>query len=519
MEQQEEKTETKGASLLVRLDSISVYFTKGSLPALCDTNCSIHRGECIALVGPSGGGKTTFLRLLEGSVQPSSGSIEGAIRSSLIYQDLRLVPEHSVLRNVCYGSPSEFSVKDLFLGLPNDLKGRAMKLIREVGLEAYAHTPVAQLSGGQKQRVAIARALCAEPDLLLADEPTAALDQEKGTRILDLLAKLQKEYGFALVLAAHHLFDSSLKFERRFTMEEGKLKEQYGEIDQAKENEGSTIQPLASDDQDRILDENVQRKGLQRKLLISAAIVAAIAISAWQLNPSGLIIGSAGERVVDLIEKSIPDNMEALKSLPWSTLFSSLLETIYMAVLGTAIGIIASLPLSILAARQAANKTIRYPVRFLLNALRTIPSIFLALIFVSIVGLGPVAGVLALGAYSVGYLTKFFYEAIENADDRPALAIQALGAGKLKAFLCAILPAARASIVGSCLFVFEYNVRSASILGVVGAGGIGQDLMYHFEWREFDAAFAGLAMILVVVIALDLISQWWRRSLTKQRGS
>ncbi len=94
-------------------------------------------------------------------------------------------------------------------------------------------------------------------------------------------------------------------------------------------------------------------------------------------------------------------------------------------------------------------------------------------------------------------------------------------------FTQAVFPAARPVLVAACLFVFEYNIRSASILGVVGAGGIGvvgaggigQDLMYYIEWREFPAAAAGLAMILVVVIALDSFSEWWRRRLVKDRGT
>src|SRR5690606_6191463 len=113
-----------------------------------------------------------------------------------------------------------------------------------------------------------------------------------------------------------------------------------------------------------------------------------------------------------------------------------------------------------------------------LNVVRTVPSIFWALVFVAMVGLGPTSGVLALAAYSTGYLTKMYYEALEDADAKAAMALRALGASRLQAFTQASLVASRPSLLAATFFVFEYNVRGASILGVVGAGGIGQHLMY-----------------------------------------
>ena len=175
--------------------------------------------------------------------------------------------------------------------------------------------------------------------------------------------------------------------------------------------------------------------------------------------------------------------------------------------------------MAVMASRQTSPGPIRVPARLLLNLVRTVPSIFWGLIFVAFVGLGPVAGVFALAAYSVGDLTKFFCEGLEDIDARAGAALRALGATRLQVFTQAVFPAARSVLVAACLFVFEYNIRSASILGVVRAGGIGQDLMYYIEWREFPAAAAGLAMILVVVIALDSFSEWWRRRLVKDRGT
>ena len=189
-----------------------------------------------------------------------------------------------------------------------------------------------------------------------------------------------------------------------------------------------------------------------------------------------------------------------------------------MALLGTVIGIALSFPFGVLAARELGPPKLRPFVRFLLNTVRTVPSIFWALVFVAMLGLGPVSGVFALAAYSTGYLTKFFYEGLEDVDPRAALALKALGASRTQSFLLAIFPAARPVLTGSCFFMFEYNIRAASILGIVGAGGIGQDLMYYIEWRQFPSAAAGLLLLLVIVVGLDTISERLRKQLAAQRG-
>jgi phosphonate transport system permease protein len=201
---------------------------------------------------------------------------------------------------------------------------------------------------------------------------------------------------------------------------------------------------------------------------------------------NGAVFSGAASALGAFARGVVPHSMEAVSALPWERLLQSLLQTLQMAVCGTVLGIIVSLPLGIMAAQPImAPSWLRLPVRLLLNAIRTLPSLIWALIFVAMVGLGPVSGVLALSAYSMGYLTKFFYEDLESIDTRPAMAVRALGATRLQTFFLAILPAAMPMLLGSCFFMFEYNIRAASVLGVVGAGGIGQDLMYYIEWRQF----------------------------------
>jgi phosphonate transport system permease protein len=250
-------------------------------------------------------------------------------------------------------------------------------------------------------------------------------------------------------------------------------------------------------------------------------VVVAVGLLGWALaaiDVRPLFQSEALNGMIQFAKELLPASLAEARALPWARLFASLLETIQMALIGTFAGIVLSLPLAILASRQSSPAGIRHAVRFGLNVIRTVPSIIWALVFVAAVGLGPLSGICALAIYSVGYLTKFFYEALENADDRPALALCALGATRLQSFMTAMLPASKPALIGACLFVFEYNIRSASVLGVVGAGGIGADLMYYIEWRNFPAAMAGLLLILVVVVALDGLSGLWRRRVGAQRG-
>lgn len=515
--------------------------------SLAAASLSIRSGDRIALTGASGGGKTTLLRVLEGSLTPATGAIRRNGRVALIYQDLRLVAERTVLENICSGAFGELGPFGGLIRFPRHVRTRAEELQRDLGLARLSGRKVGSLSGGQRQRVAIARALIAHPRALLADEPLASLDRPNARRTLDLLACLQKKYGFALVLSTHAPDLIPGFFTRRLVVTDGHLAETPpDEIEEpivmrpeicipmpATESlEGTRLRaddPAAEDllaggmpapgAQDRSLAPESPWSRTARRALATAVLLALLAWSVRALEMRGASFSGAFSGLAAFLASLIPASWGDAAQLPYARLAKSLLQTLQMALLGTAFGLVVSLPLAIVAARQMSPRWVRAPVRLFLNGIRTIPAIFWALLFVAFVGLGPVAGVFALAAYSMGYLTKFFYEALEDTDARPASALHALGASRVQAFAAAILPAARPALLGACLFVFEYNIRSASVLGVVGAGGIGQDLMYYIEWRQFPAAATGLLMILAVVVVLDTLSHYWRRRLTRQRGT
>lgn len=520
--------EVRPAQPLLSARGLSVRYPRCTECSLDEVTLGVSEGERVALVGPSGGGKTTLLRALEGSVKPTAGEVTREGRAVLVYQDLRLVAEQSVLANICSGAFGEIGYFSGIFAFPKEICRRAKELLNDLGLGRLADRKVGSLSGGQRQRVAIARALCSRPRVLLADEPLASLDPRNARRTLELLACLQKKYNFALVISTHHPNLLPGFFTRYLAVHDGKVDaaseayiqnhHTFQRIDACIPSFEPEMTPAEDVPQDRSIHKNPKIARRVRRSIIGVIILAALVWSVTALQLRGSSFAGALGGLLTFLKGTIPASWAQVFELPWGRFTQSLLQTIQMAVVGTFIGIVVSLPLSVLAARQTGPRYLRGAVRLLLNAIRTVPSIYWALLFIACVGLGPIAGVFALGCYSIGYLTKFFYEALEDVDAKPASALRALGGSPLQTFLWAVFPAARPALIGSCLFVLEYNVRGASVLGVVGAGGIGQDLMYYFEWRQFPEAAAGLLMILVVVIGLDALSQWWRRHLTRQRG-
>jgi phosphonate transport system permease protein len=204
----------------------------------------------------------------------------------------------------------------------------------------------------------------------------------------------------------------------------------------------------------------------------------------------------------------------------WSILdrtLEGLLETVQIALVSTLLSIVISIMLSIGAARTIAPLWLLWPTRMLLNLIRTIPSLLWALLAVVIVGSNPLAGVIALTFYSVGYLAKFFSETFEAANTDAQQALRSLGASPLQAFQYGLWPNARPIIWSHCLWMLEYNVRSASIIGYVGAGGIGLHLKLYAEsadsWNKFSLV---LLCILVIVTVLDFTGEKIRQSIREK---
>ncbi|HXG85639.1 MAG TPA: phosphonate ABC transporter, permease protein PhnE [Pyrinomonadaceae bacterium] len=202
----------------------------------------------------------------------------------------------------------------------------------------------------------------------------------------------------------------------------------------------------------------------------------------------------------------------------WSAapqILDALGETVQIAVMATFFAVILALPLAIAGAQNIAPRWLNLVTRMILNAVRTLPSLIWALLAVAVVGPNSLAGVIGLTFYSLGYLGKFFSDAFESVDTEISDGLRRIGADRIQAFQYGLLPQVKPLILSHALWMLEYNIRSAAIIGYVGAGGIGL-LLHTFQeygqWQKFSTV---LIFILALVTALDFFGEWLRGKLTK----
>ncbi|MBC8100232.1 MAG: phosphonate ABC transporter, permease protein PhnE [Armatimonadetes bacterium] len=192
-------------------------------------------------------------------------------------------------------------------------------------------------------------------------------------------------------------------------------------------------------------------------------------------------------------------------------IITSIAETIQMALIGTLGAVILSIPFGLLAARNVSPHPAVYrTTRFILNTLRSIPELIYGLIFVAAVGLGPFPGVLALMFGSIGSISRLFAETIEQIDPQQVLALRATGAGSAQTFIYAVLPQAFPLMISYSLIYFEHNVRGATILGVVGAGGVGFELQTYISLFQYDKLLGAVIVLVVAVTVIDRFSSYVR---------
>lgn len=185
--------------------------------------------------------------------------------------------------------------------------------------------------------------------------------------------------------------------------------------------------------------------------------------------------------------------------------------TLQIAIWGTLLAVIAAVPFGILSANNMVPWWIYQPVRRLMDAFRAINELVFAVLFVVAVGLGPFAGVMALFIHTTGVLAKLFSEAVETIDPRPVEGIRATGANKLQEVVFGVIPQVLPLWISFSLYRFESNVRSATVLGLVGAGGIGQVLFESIRGFYYAETATILIVVVVTVTLVDLLSQQLRK--------
>jgi phosphonate transport system permease protein len=210
---------------------------------------------------------------------------------------------------------------------------------------------------------------------------------------------------------------------------------------------------------------------------------------------------------VRFVSLAIPPDFARWESIGWA-----MLETLNIAVVGVTFGCILSIPLALLAARNTApNGVVRFVARQVIAIARTIPDLIWALIFVVAVGLGPLAGILAIIMDTIGFAARFYSERFEEVQKGPSEALTSTGAGRLSVIAGAILPESFASMTATSLYSVEKAIRSAVTLGLVGAGGIGVELSTAMRLFRYDQAAAIILVVLVAVIGFEQLSSSIRK--------
>ena len=241
---------------------------------------------------------------------------------------------------------------------------------------------------------------------------------------------------------------------------------------------------------------------------VGIVIVGPVVWSALGLDVSlDRLLSAPGDILALVLNLAQPDlSAEAIqRALP------KVMESFFIAWIGTMIGATLSFPLAFLAAKNVSSPWVTNPVRQLLNAIRAVPELLVAVALIPVTGLGPWTGTLALGIHSIGTLGKLSSEVIEGIDPGPVEAVAAVGGGPIARMRFAVVPQVMPNILAYWLYRFEINIRASAVLGAIGAGGIGRELISQLRFRDYGRAGTVLFLTIFAVIVVDTISARARR--------
>jgi phosphonate transport system permease protein len=257
-----------------------------------------------------------------------------------------------------------------------------------------------------------------------------------------------------------------------------------------------------------ILSQARAQSGRHARLVIG--IIAVCLVALWLtgfFDPDRFVEGAPA--VAQLASEMVPPDFTR-----WQSWIKPLLDTLAMSIAGTALAVLFSVPLALMAAPNTSPNPAVYRVtRTLLAAFRSVPEIILGILFVAVVGFGALPGVLALALHSTGMVAKFYAESIEHVDPRPLEAASAAGASRLQVITHAVLPQVLPQLADITIYRWEYHFRASAVLGIVGAGGIGFELMAALRLIKYDEVSAILLAILACVLVVDSIGAALRRRL------
>ncbi len=255
---------------------------------------------------------------------------------------------------------------------------------------------------------------------------------------------------------------------------------------------------------------SLQRRAGVRRAAFITGIVAICAGALWIcgfFDAERLIDGAPA--IAQLFSEMMPPDFAR-----WQSWIRPLIDTLAMSIAGTALAVVLSLPLALLAASNTSpNRFVYEAFRTVLSFLRSVPELIMGIIFVAAVGFGALPGVLALALHSTGMVGKFYAEAIEHVDPKPLEAARAAGATPFQVITHAVLPQVLPQLADITVYRWEYHFRASTVLGIVGAGGIGFELIAALRVLRYDEVSAILLTILACVIVVDGLGAWLRRKL------
>lgn len=241
--------------------------------------------------------------------------------------------------------------------------------------------------------------------------------------------------------------------------------------------------------------------------LLGWGIAGAILTWSWggaEMNPTALF--SDGNNMAVFAADFFPPDFH-----DWRLYLKEMVTTVQIAIWGTVMAIILAIPFGIMSSENLVPWWVCQPVRRLMDSFRAINEMVFAMLFVVAVGLGPFAGVMALFIHTTGVLAKLFSEAVEAIDPGPVEGVRATGASGLQEIIYGVIPQVLPLWISYSLYRFESNVRSATVVGMVGAGGIGVILWESMRGFQFAQTGAVMIIIILVVTSLDIASQWIRK--------
>jgi phosphonate transport system permease protein len=260
---------------------------------------------------------------------------------------------------------------------------------------------------------------------------------------------------------------------------------------------------------------NLPEKPRTNKLYKTLIFIVVFSLIIWAfqgLNYKGVMETASGT-VSGMIEGLFNPDIAYITNMSVDGLPNAVLETIAIAISGTFVSGVLAIPFALLASQNIVGERVSKVGKFIITMIRTFPELILALIFISVVGPGAPAGILALGIHSIGMLGKLYSESIESMDIGVKEALESCGGNKVEVLFRAVLPQVAPEFLSYTLFRFEINMRAASTLGLVGAGGIGAPLIFAIRSRRWDRAFTIVIVLVITVTIIDFISGKIRKKL------